>query len=153
MIPQLSTPTPASTAADTFTIGYMLMYNAQYVDALLYWRSQDKENTAVQYNTALCCFFAKDYACGKESIEICIRNIRITNSIQQNSAINNLLEMEAQSDNYLNPLLAVSLSMCAELVLLRANRLLYDICLQLGDTVTAQRIANTLVNKKFANIK
>ena len=152
MIPQINKPV-AATVTDQFTVGYLLMHYAQYVDALLYWSSQDKENVVVQYNTALCCFFAKDYACGKTTIENCIRNIQISNPIQRNTTINNLLEIEAQSENYLNPLLSVSLIVCAELVLLRANRLLYDICLQLGDTITTQRIASTLANKKFANIK
>ena len=152
MIPQINKPV-ASTVTDPFTVGYLLMHHAQYVDALLYWSSQDKENAVVQYNTALCCFFAKDYACGKTTIENCIRNIQISNPIQRNTAINNLLDMEAQSENYLHPLLSVSLIFCAELVLLRANRLLYDICLQLGDTVTTQRLATALANKNFANMK
>jgi len=152
MIPQINNP-PGSTTADNFTIGYLLMHNAQYTDALLFWSSQDKGNAAVQYNTALCHFFAKEYSFAKENIENSIRNIRISNPIQRNAAINNLLEIEAQSDNYLNPLISASLNFCPELVLLRANRLLYDICLQLGDTQTAQRIASTLANKHFSNVK
>ncbi|MDR0873873.1 MAG: hypothetical protein LBN27_10495 [Prevotellaceae bacterium] len=136
-----------------FSLGYLLMKNEQYVDALFFWLSQqEKENAVIQYNTALCYFFAKDFSQAKANIELCIRNIKIQSYIQRNTAINQLLETEAQSTNYLNPLLSASLTLCPELVLLRANRLLYDICVQMGDVQTAQRIADTLANKRFSNI-
>lgn len=135
-----------------FSVGCLLMSNEQYVDALLFFQSQDTENPVVQYNKSLCYFFAKDFSQARENIEKCIRNVKILFPVQRNAAINKLLEIEAQSANYLNPLLSASLTLCPELVLLRANRLLYDICVQTGDNETAKRIANTLANKHFSNI-
>jgi hypothetical protein len=66
--------------------------------------------------------------------------------------LNNLLETEAQSDNYLRPLVSESLQFCPELVLLRANRLLYDIAVKLNDLPTIQRLKSLLASKHFSNI-
>jgi hypothetical protein len=142
-------------AAD-FVTGCLLMHNQQYVDALLYWQhiASTAPVSAVCYNSALCCFFAKDFLQAKTQIELCIRNIQTPHSpLNRNATINHLLAIEAQSDNYLRPLIPASLDLCPELALLRANRLLYDICLRLEDTQTAQRIARTLEHKHFSNIK
>ncbi|GHU72718.1 hypothetical protein FACS189413_16200 [Bacteroidia bacterium] len=145
-------PPPNSNKSTDFSAGCLLMNNGQYVDALLFFQSQDTENTVVQYNKSLCYFFANDFRQARENIEKCIRNIKILLPVQRNAAINQLLETEAQSANYQNPLIGESLTLCPELVLLRANRLLYDICVQTDDNETAKRIADTLANKHFSNI-
>ncbi|MDR1414608.1 MAG: hypothetical protein LBI96_02250 [Odoribacteraceae bacterium] len=133
--------------------GYRLMTNQHHVDALLFWLSRDQENTVVQYNTALCHLLAGDPVRARERLEACIRNIRITRPIPANAATNNLLQAEARSANYKNPLSPESLTLCPELVLARANRLLYDTCLQQGDDTTARRLAATLAHKQYSNIK
>ena len=151
-----SHPNGAGGAAADFVTGYLLMLNQQYVDALLFWQNMVSiaPVAVAYYNSALCYFFAMDFLQAKTQTELCIRNIPAPHPpVSRHTAINHLLEMEAQSDNYLKPLVSASLEHCPELALLRANRLLYDICVRLEDVQTALRIARTLEHKHFSNIK